>query len=133
MMAVVISKGGVFMTLKDLCQVKDLMASVVQIEAELKASTGLNLNQSFALCCLAKRSLSAGELAQELRIHGASLSRVIKTLHGKGLIFRGLHSGDSRRKVLSLTPDGKRTASALFGKEQNLFPFPVEERGLAEF
>jgi hypothetical protein len=37
------------MELKDLCHVKDLMATVVQVEAALRKETGLNLNQSFAL------------------------------------------------------------------------------------
>ena len=118
------------LNLKDLCQVKDFMATVVQLEAALKAETGLNLNQSFALCCLAKGALSAGELADQLRIHGASLSRVIKTLEQKGHIFRDLSRGDARRKVLSLTVTGQRMAATLVMCESRLFPASVEERGL---
>ncbi|MEI8094384.1 MAG: MarR family transcriptional regulator [Spirochaetales bacterium] len=119
------------LNLKDLCQVKDLMATVVQLESSLRTETGLNLNQSFALCCLAKGPLSAGDLADELRIHGASLSRVIKTLDLKGLIFRDLSRGDGRRKVLSLTVAGQHMAVTLAGCEQRLFPATVEERELA--
>ena len=108
------------------------MASVVQLEAGLRQATGLNLNQSFALCCLAKGSLSAGALADELRIHGASLSRVIKALGAKGFIVGGTGASDSRQKMLSLTPLGQKMASELLVCEQRLFPLKVEERGLAE-
>jgi DNA-binding MarR family transcriptional regulator len=118
--------------LEALGQVKDVMASVVQLEASLRQTTGLNLNQSFALCCLAKGPLSAGALADELRIHGASLSRVIKALEVKGFIVGGSGRSDSRQKVLSLTAVGQKIASELLVCEQRLFPLTVEERGLAE-
>ena len=108
------------------------MATVVQLEATLRKETGLNLNQSFALCCLAKGPLSAGALADELRIHGASLSRIIKTLHQKGYIFRDIHGGDSRQKVLSLTQEGQKMALGLAGCETRLFPLVVEGKSLAE-
>jgi len=118
--------------LKDLCQVKDLMATVVQVEAALRRETGLNLNQSFALCCLAKGPLGAGALADELRIHGASLSRVLNALQTKGFIHRSIHDEDGRQKVLSLTPEGERLAQTLLGCEARLFPLAVDERGLAK-
>jgi DNA-binding MarR family transcriptional regulator len=108
------------------------MATVVQLEARLRSETGLNLNQAFALCCLARGPLSAGELADELRIHGASLSRVIKTLWSKGYLLRDLNWGDSRKKVLSLTEEGQKMALNLAGCEQRIFPLAVDERGLEE-
>ncbi len=119
-------------SLKDLCEVKDVLATVVQIEASLRSETGLHLNQAFALCCLAKGALSAGALAEELRIHGASLSRVIKTLWLKGLIHREIHGSDSRQKVLSLTEEGRRVALNLAGCETRIFPVEIKGRGLAE-
>lgn len=118
--------------MKDLCEVKNVMATVVQIEAKLRSETGLNLNQAFALCCLAKGALTAGALAEELRIHGASLSRVIKTLWARGLIHRDIHREDSRQKVLSLTEEGLRAALGLEGCEARIFPVEINGRGLAE-
>lgn len=120
------------MKLKNLCHVKDFVATVVQLEATLRKETGLNLNQSFALCCLAREPMSAGALADELRIHGASLSRIIKALWAKGYLNRDLNWGDSRQKVLSLTEDGQRVALKLAECEERLFPLAIEERGLAE-
>ena len=111
---------------------KDLMATVVQVEATLRRETGLNLNQSFALCCLAKGSLSAGALADELRIRGASLSRIIKTLDHQGYIYRDLNSEDNRQKLLTLTDAGHQLALTLLGCEARIFPLEVKERGLAE-
>jgi len=108
------------------------MATVVQLEAALRSETGLNLNQSFALCCLAREPMNAGALADELRIHGASLSRIIKTLWAKGYLNRDLNWGDSRQKVLSLTEEGQKIALKLAECEDRLFPLAVEERGLAK-
>jgi DNA-binding MarR family transcriptional regulator len=120
------------LNLQDLCQVKDLMATVVQVEAALRKETGLNLNQSFALCCLNRGPLSAGALAEELRIHGASLSRVIKALTLKGYIARDPSLVDSRLKMLCLTTEGERVANSLALCESRIFPVSVIERGLAE-
>lgn len=114
--------------LRDLCQVKDFMATVVQLEAALRKETGLNLNQSFALCCLAKGPLTAGALADQLRIHGASLSRVIKTLTVKGLIGRDTTVLDSRQKLLVLTEGGRKVAETLAVCEGRMFPAPIDER-----
>jgi DNA-binding MarR family transcriptional regulator len=77
---------------------------------------------------LAKGSLSAGDLANELRIHGASLSRIIKALDKKGYIYRDPTARDSRRKVLALTETGRALADTLAGCEARLFPVVVEER-----
>lgn len=118
--------------LRDLCHVKDLLATVVQVEAAFRQETGLNLNQSFALCCLARGPMTAGALAEELRIHGASLSRIIKVLAQRGYIHRDLNEDDSRQKVLSLTEEGKELAQTLAGCETRLFPLPVGRRGLVQ-
>ncbi len=117
--------------LRDLCHVKDLTAAIVQLESGLRKEIGLNLNQSFALCCLARGPLNAGSLADELRIHGASLSRIIKTLYSKGYIYRDLNWGDSRQKVLALTEEGQKVALALAGFESRTFPLAVEGKELA--
>jgi len=118
--------------LENLCHVKDVMATVVQLEATLRTETGLNLNQAFALCCLAKGPRGAGVLADELRIHGASLSRVIKALWAKGYLDRNVDGEDSRQKVLSLTEEGQKVARTLAGCEGRLFPLAIDKRGLAE-
>ncbi|HTH12966.1 MAG TPA: MarR family transcriptional regulator, partial [Spirochaetia bacterium] len=68
----------------------------------------------------------------ELRIHGASLSRILKTLVQKGYIFRDPGEVDSRHRVLSLTDEGRRVASFLEICERQIFPVVVEEKGLAE-
>lgn len=120
------------MNLESLCQVKDFMATVVQLEGSLRKETGLNLNQAFVLCCLAQSSHSAGALAEELRIHGASLSRILKTLYSKGYIHRDVSGDDSRQRFFSLTATGRQVASTLAVCEQRLFPVFVEERGLAK-
>jgi DNA-binding MarR family transcriptional regulator len=119
------------LSFEDLCQVKDVMATVVRVEAALRKETGLNLNQSFALCCLNRGPRSAGVLADELRIHGPSLSRILKALETKGYIQRDHDPSDNRQTILSLTEEGKRIASTLLLCENKLFPVIVEEKKLA--
>ena len=119
------------MELENLCHVKDVMATVVQLETTLRKEAGLNLNQAFALCCLSKGPLGAGALADELRIHGASLSRILKTLETRGFITRGAHDDDSRQRVLALTDKGSATAATLLRCEQRIFPLAVDRRDLA--
>ena len=116
------------MELENLCHVKDVMATVVQLETSLRKETGLNLNKAFALCCLSKGPLDAGALADELRIHGASLSRILKTLETQGFIIRDTHDADNRQRVLPLTAKDSAIVITLIRCEQRIFPLTVDRR-----
>ncbi len=115
------------MELTDLCQVKDILATIVALEAKLREATSLSLNQAFVMCCLAKGDQSPTELAGNLRIPAPSLSRILRTLVAKNLILRDHDGPDARQIRLSLTESGRELAATLRTCETNIFPAVVVE------
>ena len=55
-----------------------------------------------------------GQLAAETGTTKASLSGVLKTLEGRGLVVRCAHPADGRRVLLGLSPAGLETIEAVF-------------------
>ena len=55
--------------------------------------------------------ISAGLVAEILRVHPSTLTGVFKRLVRQGLIRRGLDDHDGRRAVLGLTAKGRKLAS----------------------
>jgi len=110
---------------QDLCSVKDVIAAITELENKLLTDTGLNLNQSFALCCLAKGPKTAGALAAQLKISGPSLSRILRKLIALGLISRDSTLPDARNRVMFLSPTGQLKAVELQKREQGMFPWCV--------
>lgn len=53
-------------------------------------------------------------VAAEAGISKATLTGVVRTLQGRGLVERRMHPGDARRVLLSLSPDGSRLMASLF-------------------
>lgn len=114
------------MKFRDLCDVKDTLASIVQIEAKIKAETGLGLNHAFAVCCLSKGDMSAGDLANRLRIAAPSLSRVLKVLESQNVITTKSDTPDARVKLLTLTDKGHTVSKQLETLELSWFPHLVD-------
>ena len=112
-------------SIKDLCSIKDTIAAITELESRLIKETGLNLNQSFALCCLSRGPLTAGALAGQLKISGPSVSRIIRKLVGVGLLCRDFSLTDARNRSLFLSPAGMTKASELLELETKLFPWPI--------
>jgi len=118
-------------TLNDLCAVKDVMATVTELEATLRSRLGLNLYQAFALCCLARGERSAGSLADELRIRQASLSRILKSLEQRGLVRRQAGS-DNRHRIVSLSEAGLALSCRMDAEERRQFPLSIRPRPFTE-
>jgi len=59
---------------------------------------------------LRSREMSQEELAQELDIGKAAISRVIDSLEGRGLVARRLHPLDKRARLVGLTEEGMAIA-----------------------
>ena len=53
-------------------------------------------------------------VAAEAGISKATLTGVVRTLQGRGLVERRMHPGDARRVLLTLSPDGSLLMAALF-------------------
>lgn len=118
------------MEMKDLCQVKDVLATIVQLEARIRRETGLSLNQALVLCCLSQCSLTPTQLAAQLRIPVPSLSRLLGTLVGRQLTIRHPSQDDARQTLVSLTPSGQLVAARLQAWEHVIFPLAVTDHPL---
>jgi DNA-binding MarR family transcriptional regulator len=52
--------------------------------------------------------MTPGQLAAAQRVQPQSLTRVLATLTGRGLLARQAHPGDGRRALLAITGDGQQ-------------------------
>lgn len=59
--------------------------------------------------------ISAGLVAETLRVHPSTLTGVFKQLVRRGLLHRHSDEADGRRAVLRLTPKGRKLAAAQEG------------------
>jgi DNA-binding MarR family transcriptional regulator len=59
--------------------------------------------------------ISAGRIAQVLKIHPSTLTGILRRLEARRLVRRTAHESDARRAVLRLDPLGERLNSAKVG------------------
>ncbi len=72
-----------------------------------RADTSLTLSQLAALATLERHGcLTPGELAAHERIQPPSMTRLVTTLLGLGLVTRTPHASDGRQVVLAISPAG---------------------------
>ena len=119
------------MELRDLCEVKECLAVVTRLEAKIQAQTGLTLNHACAVMSLAQGQNTAGGLAQELRVSGPSLSRLLRPLLDRGLVEVSEppeDSSDGRFKLLGLTNSGWEVYQRLRQHEGEWFPLSLLNR-----
>ncbi len=67
----------------------------------------LSDSQLAALAALEKRTMTPGELAEYEKVQPPSITRVIASLEGRGLIQRMPHPSDRRQVVLTVTDEGR--------------------------
>ena len=95
----------------------DLRLAVMRLSRRLRsqrADTSLTLTQLAALSTLrAKGPLTPGELAAYERVQPPSMTRVLATLEGAGLVARTKHATDGRQVIVQVTD----TARALLDDE----------------
>lgn len=58
--------------------------------------------------------IETGHVAVEAGISKGTLTGVLKTLEGRGLLLRHTHPGDGRRVLVRLTPAGQRLMKKVF-------------------
>lgn len=78
-------------------------------KTELLRKYGLQAGQDAVLLELARlKSASQNELAQAVEVDDPSVGRSIQRLEGKGLVTRAVDKRDARRRVVELTPEGRK-------------------------
>jgi Transcriptional regulators len=91
----------------DLCSIRKVQTALRKFEDNLKAETGLSLNDALCLCSLGKGMSEPGVLARELELSPSRLSRILDALETRNLITRQLSAGDRRNISVRLTGDGE--------------------------
>ncbi|MDQ3717498.1 MAG: MarR family transcriptional regulator [Actinomycetota bacterium] len=85
----------------------DLRLAVMRLSRRLRsqrADTSLTLTQLAALSTLrAKGPLTPGELAACERVQPPSMTRVLATLEGSGLVVKTRHATDGRQLIVQVT------------------------------
>ena len=79
------------------------------LSKRMLATLGLTGPQRVALRVLGRRpGISAGALAETLRVHPSTLTGVLQRLEEKGIVRRARDPEDGRRSLLELTPRGRK-------------------------
>lgn len=65
--------------------------------------------------------LDASEVAARACLLAPSLTRMIRSLEARGLIDRSRHSGDARRAMLSITPQGLALIGAVIPESRQVY------------
>jgi DNA-binding MarR family transcriptional regulator len=100
------------------------------LSKKMQARLGLTGPQRVTLRILGRYpALTAGELAEILRIHPSTLTGILQRLEARGLVRRTSDARDRRRTRLALTPRGRRrdvpergTVEAVLGRVLRRFP-----------
>ena len=93
---------------KELWRVRDIYRAVTELENEMEAAYGLNLNEAMLLCNLSdKGSMTAGEVGECLGLTQSNASKVIRSLEKKELLKRSLDKTDKRIRHFRLTKTGE--------------------------
>ncbi|GAA3584741.1 MarR family transcriptional regulator TamR [Amycolatopsis ultiminotia] len=79
-------------------------------------AAGLEMPEFVLLRAIAAETTSPGDLARELDVHPAAISRTVTQLVKAGLLERLPSPADSRRFVLALTEQGRATTDAIAAK-----------------
>ncbi|MFO7978026.1 MAG: MarR family transcriptional regulator [Bacteroidales bacterium] len=89
------------------CQIKQVLRRLQKLEALLKKSHNLSLDEGIVLCCLSQRCNCQGNIAGETGLTPTQASRVLARLEEKQLIERSIGQADKRQMVFSLSEQGQ--------------------------
>ncbi len=80
-------------------------------------TTGLPFSRVRVLRRLAKRPMTAKEIAEAATMDAPATSVAVNDLEDRGLVVREAHPTNRRCKVISLTEDGRRVVASIEGVE----------------
>jgi DNA-binding MarR family transcriptional regulator len=84
-------------------------------------SHGVTGPQRFALRIVGREpDVSAGRLAEVLKVHPSTLTGILQRLERRGFLVRHIDEGDRRKVRLELTPAGKAVTTSSSGSIEDL-------------
>jgi DNA-binding MarR family transcriptional regulator len=88
-------------------QLRPSLLRLTRIIRNQRVDMSVSLTQLSAMGTLSKRGpMSAGELAACERVQPPSMTKVLASLEGRGLVQRAIHPTDRRQVILAITPAG---------------------------
>jgi DNA-binding MarR family transcriptional regulator len=78
-------------------------------------TSGLPFSRIRVLRRLAKRSMTAKEIAESATMDAPATSVAVNDLEDRGLVVREAHPSNRRCKVISLTEEGRRVVASIEG------------------
>lgn len=114
---------------KRLCKIRDVARVIVEVEQELQAKFGVNLNEAMLLCSLREQDkLSSGEISQLLALKPSNTSKVISSAENKGFVKRSSGKEDKRQMYFSLTQKGMEKIESIHDSSISIPNIIIEER-----
>lgn len=91
----------------DLCALRKIQSALKQYEEQLRADTGLSLNEALCLCSINRGFQEPGLIAREMDLSPSRLTRILDGLEEHLLVERKMGDGDRRNISVSLTYSGR--------------------------
>lgn len=89
------------------CEIRQTLRRLQELEARLKKSHQMSLDEAIVLCCLSQRCDCQGNIAGQTGLTATQASRVLARLEEKHLIERSIGQTDKRQMVFSLSSKGR--------------------------
>ena len=109
---------------------------IKEVGLKIQDAYGVDMAEMFLLQHVSEKDVSPSDLAEILLIPAHGISRKLENLQSLGLLERTLNPNDARRRVLSLTDQGRevlRGSLALMDAELHILLSALDETRLEVF
>lgn len=86
---------------------RPVLLRVTRMLRNQRADQSLTLTHLSALGALLNGPMSAGELAAFEKVQPPSMTKILATLEGRGLVRREVHPSDRRQAIIAITAEGE--------------------------
>ncbi len=109
---------------------------IKDIGSKIHDSYDIDMAEMFLLQHVLEHDVSPSDLAELLQIPAHGISRKLENLQNLGLLERSLHPDDARKRVLTVTEQGKKTlkaAAKMMDEELQTLLSVLDKRSLEGF
>lgn len=96
-----------------ICIMRDLVRAMSELESSLEENYGISLNEAMAMCAIGEETVTAGTVVNRTGLKAPHVSKVLRSIEGKGLVTRNFGDCDKRQICFSLTGKAKDCLSRL--------------------
>ena len=96
-----------------LCVMRELLAALNELEANLSNNYGVSLNEAMVLCCIGEDKLTSSTISRHIGLLPPLTSKTLRTIEKKEMVERSMGIEDKRQMYFKLTPKGKELLERL--------------------